>query len=78
MTTKTVLPILCSECFHITTFDVEPRVARGATYDCKCKRVMLIQQDLSTVDLYDNMAENIKDKFSLDVDRSKFGYVELS
>lgn len=75
---KTVLPIMCSECMAITTFDVEPRVARGATYDCKCGRVMLIQKDLSTVDLYDNMAANIKREMGIDIDRSKFGHVELS
>ena len=78
MTTKTVLPILCSECFHITTFDVSHDKVRRATYDCKCERVMLIQDDLSTIDLHESMSERIKDKFGFDVDRSKFGYVELA
>lgn len=77
-TYKVVLPILCSECMAITTFDIEAHKARGATYDCKCGRVMLIQDDLSTIDLYESMSERIKDKFSFDVDRSKFGYVELA
>lgn len=46
---KLVLPIMCSECMAITTFDIEARAARGATYDCKCGLIMLIKDDLSTM-----------------------------
>jgi hypothetical protein len=71
---KIVVPILCSECWHITTFDLHEDEVRGSTYDCECGRVMRITRDLSTVDLHREMTDAI----GSNVDSSKFGYVELA
>lgn len=74
---KVVLPIICSECSHITTFDVPRNTAIGATYDCKCGRIMLIKGNLSTVDLHEQMGENMR-SYGIDPAGMKVGYVELA
>jgi hypothetical protein len=74
---KVVLPIMCSECMAITAFDVPRKSAVGATYDCKCGRVMLIKGNLTTVDLYEQMGDNIR-AMGIDPTGMKAGYVELS
>lgn len=51
--------VACSICGEPTTFNVRIRDAIGATYDCPCGKVMLIDDDLNTVDLYARMAESI-------------------
>lgn len=76
--TELVTPILCSECWHITAFKMREDEVRGCTYDCKCGRVMRITRDLSTVDLYQEMAASVIDAANKEVDPSKFGYVELA
>lgn len=77
-THELVTPILCSECWHITTFKMHEDSVRGCTYDCKCGRVMRITRDLSTVDLHQEMrrsfAEHVLDT---EPDNSKFGYIAI-
>lgn len=74
---QTVLPIMCSECDHITAFDVPRKAAIGATYDCTCGRVMLIKGNLTTVDLHKQMAENLRN-IGIDPTGMKIGSVDLS
>ena len=74
---KVVLPIMCSECGWITAFDVPRKSAIGATYDCKCGRIMLIKGNLSTVDLHEQMGDNLR-AHGIDPAGMKVGYVELS
>jgi len=76
-TDKVVLPIMCGECMAITTFDLPRKSVIGATYDCKCGRVMLIKGNLTTVDLYEQMGDNIR-AMGIDPVGMKAGYVELS
>lgn len=77
-THELVTPILCSECWHITTFKLPDYEVRGCTYDCKCGRVMRIKRDLSTVDLHHEMKMGfIAHVLDEKPDPSKFGYVEL-
>ena len=74
---KVVLPIMCSECYWITSFDVPRKSAIGATYDCKCGRVMLIKGNFSTVDLHEQMGDNLRAR-GIDPVGMKAGYVELA
>lgn len=54
-----VLPIMCSDCLSVTTFNMEPREVKGCTYDCKCGRVMIINDDLSTISLSEKMRQDM-------------------
>jgi DnaJ-class molecular chaperone len=68
--------VTCSACQAKTTIPGGTTV-KGCTYDCSCERVMLIQDDGTTVDLYEQMAANIQREYGVTVGKEGFGYIEL-
>jgi len=71
-----IATVTCSACNADTLIPGGANV-RGCTYDCSCERVMLIQDDGTTVDLYEQMAANIQREYGVTVGKEGFGYIEL-
>ncbi len=68
--------VTCSACQAKTTIPGGTSV-KGCTYDCRCERVMLIEQDGTTTDLYERMAQSITEAYGIAVEPNQIGYIEL-
>lgn len=68
--------VTCANCKASTTFPMNTGMP-GCTYDCQgCNRVMKIESDLSTTDLYKLMEQQAAQQ-GVTIDESQIGHVEF-